>query len=71
MRNTECLEPQIGTASPEEMAEQHRRWCAAVEKIASAARSFLATYDEFYPEYPDTLGESLDALIDAMEGLDV
>ena len=50
------------------MSEQEER--EAIEKIAEAARSFLKTYDEFWPEYPAAVGEYLDALFTAIEGYD-
>jgi len=40
-----------------------------VKGIADAARAFLRTYDEFFPEYPEAIGEDLAALIDAVDKL--
>lgn len=38
-----------------------------VEGIAVAARSFLSSYDEFWPEYPDAIGDWLQSLITAVD----
>lgn len=38
-----------------------------VKAVADAARKFLKVYDEFMPEYPEAVGEYLDALIDAID----
>ncbi len=61
--------PTFGPDSLEERAESDRKSRAAVEKIAAAARSFLSTYDEFWPEYPEAIGEPLDALMTSFDAL--
>lgn len=63
--------PQLKPPTPAERAAIEAAQNIAVEGVAKAARAFLASYDEFYPEYSCAIGENLDALIEAMEKLDV
>lgn len=55
--------------TPEEQAASDWKNRQAVEGIAAAARRFLATYDEFWPEYPETIGEPLDTLMESFNAL--
>lgn len=38
--------------------------------VAEAARAFVRTYDEFFPDYPEACDEYLAALICAVDGLE-
>jgi hypothetical protein len=40
-----------------------------VAKVVEEARRLVKLADEFMPEYPGAIGEQLDALIDAVDGL--
>jgi hypothetical protein len=42
---------------------------AAMNDVIAAARRFVASADEFWPDYPYAVGESLDALDSAMGNL--
>jgi hypothetical protein len=42
---------------------------AHIQKVIDAARRFVRCADEFFPEYPDAVGECLDPLIDAIDAL--
>lgn len=63
--------PQLMPPTPAERAAIEVAQNIAVEGVAKAARAFLASYDEFYPDYPSAIGENLDALIEALDKLDV
>jgi hypothetical protein len=39
----------------------------AVDRIINAARRLVRTADEFWPEYPEAIGEDLEALGDAFD----
>lgn len=50
------------TPAPEQTA-------AAIERVVNAARALVRAWDEFGPGEPGAVGEYLDPLIDAVDGL--
>lgn len=39
-----------------------------IQRVARVARSFLATFDEFFPDFPEAIGEPLDCLQTVIDG---